>query len=33
MQGMMVDVQIPSYNYIAQTAYLMADAMLKAREA
>ena len=33
MQGMMVDVQIPSYNYIAQTAYLMADAMMKAREA
>jgi len=33
MQGMMVDIQIPNCNYIAKTAYEMADAMLKAREA
>jgi hypothetical protein len=33
MQGMMVDVHIPDCNYIAKTAYEMADAMLKAREA
>lgn len=33
LQGMMVDVQIPNYVYIAETAYEMADAMLKAREA
>jgi len=32
MQGMMVDVEQPSCNYIAQTAYEMADAMLKARD-
>jgi len=31
MQGMMVDVHIPDCNYIAKTAYEMADAMLKAR--
>ena len=33
MQGMMVDVYIPDYDHIAKTAYAMADAMLKAREA
>lgn len=33
MQGMMVDVAQPECNYIAQTAYEIADAMLKAREA
>jgi hypothetical protein len=33
MQGMMVDVHIPDCNYIAKTAYEMADAMLKARGA
>jgi hypothetical protein len=33
MQGMMVDVEQPRCNYIAQTAYELADAMLKAREA
>jgi len=33
MQGMMVDVEQPKCNYIAKTAYEMADAMLKAREA
>jgi hypothetical protein len=33
LQGMMVDVHIPDCNYIAKTAYEMADAMLKAREA
>ena len=32
MQGMMVDVDKPSCDYIAETAYEMADAMLKARE-
>jgi hypothetical protein len=33
MQGMMVDVYEPNCDYIAKTAYEMADAMLKAREA
>jgi hypothetical protein len=33
LQGMMVDVYIPDYDHIAKTAYAMADAMLKAREA
>ena len=33
MQGMIVDVVQPQYDYIAETAYSMADAMLKAREA
>ena len=33
MQGMMVDVEQPRCDYIARTAYEMADAMLKAREA
>jgi len=33
MQGMMVDVYEPYCDYIAKTAYEMADAMLKAREA
>ena len=33
MQGMMVDVVQPECDYIAETAYKMADAMLKAREA
>ena len=32
MQGMMVDVDQPKCDYIAQTAYKMADAMLKARK-
>ena len=32
MQGMMVDVDQPKCDYIAQTAYKMADTMLKARE-
>jgi hypothetical protein len=32
MQGMMVDVEQPRCNYIAQTAYEMADAMLDERE-
>ena len=32
MQGMIVDVVQPQYDYIAETAYSMADAMLKARE-
>jgi hypothetical protein len=32
MQGMMVDVHIPDCNYIAKTAYEMADAMLEARQ-
>jgi len=32
MQGMMVEISDPAYDYIAQTAYKMADAMLKARE-
>lgn len=33
MQGMMVEIQQPVCEYIAKQAYLMADAMLKAREA
>ena len=33
MQGMMVDVEQPRCDYIARTAYEVADAMLKAREA
>ena len=33
MQGMMVDVVQPECDYIAENAYKMADAMLKAREA
>ena len=33
MQGLMVDVVQPDCDYIAETAYKMADAMLKAREA
>ena len=33
MQGMMVDVYAPNFDYIANTAYEMADAMMKAREA
>ena len=33
MQGMMVDVEQPRCDYIARTAYEMADAMMKAREA
>jgi len=33
MQGMMHDVDQPHCDYIAQKAYQMADAMLKAREA
>ena len=33
MQGMTVDVHIPDCNYIAKTAYEIADAMMKAREA
>jgi hypothetical protein len=33
MQGMMVDVEQPRCDYIADTAYKMADAMMKAREA
>jgi len=32
MQGMMVDVEQPKCNYIAKTAYEMADAMLEARK-
>lgn len=32
MQGMMHDVDQPHCDYIAQKAYQMADAMLKARE-
>ena len=32
MQGMMVDVEEPKCNYIAKTAYAMADAMLEARK-
>ena len=32
MQGLMVGIDEPSYNYIAITAYKMADAMMKARE-
>jgi hypothetical protein len=32
MQGMMVDVEQPRCDYIADTAYKMADAMMKARE-
>jgi hypothetical protein len=31
MQGMMVDVAQPRCDYIADTSYKMADAMLKAR--
>ena len=33
MQGMMVDVEQPRCDYIADIAYAMADAMMKAREA
>jgi len=33
MQGMMVDVYAPNFDYIANTAYEMADAMMKARKA
>ena len=33
MQEMMVDVYAPNFDYIANTAYEMADAMMKAREA
>ena len=32
MQGMMVDVEQPRCDYIADIAYEMADAMLKERE-
>ncbi len=32
MQGMMVDVEQPRCDYIADIAYEMADAMLAARE-
>ena len=32
MQGMMVDVEQPRCDYIADIAYEMADAMMKARE-
>jgi hypothetical protein len=32
MQGMMHDVDQPHCDYIAQKAYQMADAMMKARE-
>jgi len=32
MQGMMVDVEQPRCDYIADIAYKMADAMLAARE-
>lgn len=32
MQGMMVDVEQPRCDYIARTAYEMAEAMLEARE-
>ena len=32
MQGMMVEVHDPACNYIAEVSYLMADAMMKARE-
>jgi hypothetical protein len=32
MQGMMVDVYEPNCDYIAKTAYKMADAMMNARE-
>ena len=32
MQGMMVDVDQPKCDYIAQKSYQMADAMLKARD-
>lgn len=32
MQGLMVDVSDPDCEYIAQVAYKMADAMLKARQ-
>jgi hypothetical protein len=33
MQGMMVDVHTPDCDYIVKTAYEIADAMMKAREA
>jgi hypothetical protein len=33
MQGMMAEVHDPNCEYIAETAYVLADAMLKAREA
>jgi len=33
MQGMMVDVEQPRCDYIAEVAYKMADEMLKARQA
>jgi len=33
MQGMMAEVHDPNCEYIAETAYKMADAMMKAREA
>jgi len=33
MQGLIVDVVQPQYDYIAETAYSMADAMMKEREA
>lgn len=33
MQGMMVGVEMPSCDYIADYAYRMADAMLEEREA
>ena len=32
MQGMMVDVDQPECDYIAENAYKMADSMLKARQ-
>ena len=32
MQGLIVDVVQPQYDYIAETAYSMADAMMRARE-
>ena len=32
MQGMMVDVEQPRCDYIADIAYKMADAMMKARD-
>ena len=33
MQGMMVEVQDPDCNYIAEVSYRMADAMMAARSA
>jgi len=33
MQGMMVEVQDPDCNYIAEVSYRMANAMMKARGA